>query len=190
MTAMHERGATLLLVARGVIARALGQPGVMHDRPAWLQESGATFVTLTRLGSLRGCIGSLEARRSLLEDVSSNALSAALHDPRFTPLSAQELPDTCIAVSLLSAAAELVFESEADVHARLQPGIDGVVLQYGRARSTFLPQVWESLPRPQDFLANLKRKAGLSADFWHDDIRLSRYTVTCWKEADPGHVPA
>lgn len=188
MSAMHEQGATLLLLARDVIARTLGQPGVAHDRPAWLHEPGATFVTLTQSGQLRGCIGSLQAHRSLLEDVSSNALAAALHDPRFMPLSAQELPDTRIEVSLLSSATELQFETEAEVHARLQPGIDGVLLEYGRARGTFLPQVWESLPRPQDFLAHLKRKAGLPADFWHADIRLSRYTVTCWKEADQSHV--
>jgi hypothetical protein len=182
----ETRDTTLLAVARDAISQRLGAGGVDYVPPAWLQEPGASFVTLTQAGALRGCIGSLEAHRSLLADVRANAVAAALRDPRFPPLRAEELPQTRIEVSLLSAAEDMEIASEADAIARLRPGVDGVVLQFGRARGTFLPQVWESLPRPEDFLAQLKRKAGLPPDFWHDDIRLARYTVRKWREADAG----
>jgi AmmeMemoRadiSam system protein A len=151
-----------------------------------MHEPGACFVTLTQQGELRGCIGSLEAHRSLMQDVRANAIAAAVHAPRFVPLSVQELAQTRIEVSLLSATEELAFSSEQDALTQLRPGIDGIVLEYGHARGTFLPQVWESLPHPAEFLSHLKRKAGLPVNFWHEDIRLSRYTVTKWKEA--GHV--
>ncbi len=177
-----EQGSILLAVARDAIARQLGAAGVPYDTPAWLHDPGASFVTLTQQGQLCGCIGSLQAWRPLGEDVQANAVAAALHDPRFAPLTAAELSITRIEVSLLSAATAMQFESEQQVLAQLRPGVDGVVLQYGSARGTFLPQVWESLPQPADFLAQLKRKAGLPADFWHEDIALSRYTVTRWKE--------
>ena len=189
MSAGHpEQGATLLALARDAIARRLGLTGVAHDLPDWLQEPGATFVTLTREGRLRGCIGSLQPWRSLQEDVRANAVAAALQDPRFPPLPGAELVHVRIEVSLLSATSELAFRSEAEARARLRPGVDGVVLEYGRARGTFLPQVWGALPQPRDFLAQLKRKAGLAADFWHEDIRLSRYTVTKWREPEPLHA--
>jgi AmmeMemoRadiSam system protein A len=181
----ETEGAILLAVARDAIAQQLGVAGIEHElQQDWLQEPGASFVTLTQAGALRGCIGSLVAQRPLLEDVRNNAVAAALHDPRFPPLRAVELPRTRIEVSLLSTAQDMNIESEADAIARLRPGIDGVVLSLGQARGTFLPQVWESLPHPQDFLAQLKRKAGLPADFWHEDIRLARYTVRKWQEAD------
>lgn len=179
-------GEVLLAVARNAIAARLGVQGTGHDEHAWLHEPGATFVTLTQQGELRGCIGSLEPRRSLLEDVSANAIAAATLDRRFAPLQAHELPRTRVEVSLLSATTGLEFDSEVDALAQLRPAIDGVVLQFGQAQGTFLPQVWESLPQPIDFIAHLKRKAGLPADFWHEDIRLSRYTVTKWKEAGDG----
>jgi hypothetical protein len=183
-TQQEARGATLLAVARDAIAQRLGVSGASHEAQAWLQEPGASFVTLTQQDALRGCIGSLAAHRPLLEDVRANAVAAALRDPRFPPLRAQELPRIRIEVSLLSEAADMEFESESQAISLLRPGTDGVVLQFGHARGTFLPQVWEALPRPEDFLAQLKRKAGLPADFWHEDIRLSRYTVTKWKESE------
>ncbi len=179
-----ERGETLLKLARDAIACHLGEPGVGHEIKHWMHEPGACFVTLTQGGELRGCIGSLEAHRSLMQDVRANAIAAAMHDPRFVPLSVQELAHTRIEVSLLSQTEDMAFSSEQDALAKLRPGVDGIVLEYGQARGTFLPQVWESLPRPADFMAHLKRKAGLPASFWHEDIRLSRYTVTKWKEAD------
>jgi len=181
-----ERGITLLAVARDAIARHLGVTGNEPAMAGWLEEPGATFVTLTQQGVLRGCIGNLQAYRSLREDVAGNAVAAAMRDPRFQPLPAHELPHTRIEVSLLSGLSALMFDSEAAALAQLRPGVDGVVLEFGAARGTFLPQVWDALPRAQDFLAQLKRKAGLPADFWDDDIRLRRYTVTKWLEPAGG----
>jgi len=181
-TVKQVRGDILLAVARNAIARQLGEPGVSCDSPSWLDEPGASFVTLTQQGKLRGCVGSTEAYRPLGEDVSANAIVAALRDHRFSPLKAQELAHTRIEVSLLSSPEEIQFDSETNDLAQLRPGVDGVLLQYGSACGTFLPQVWESLPHPADFLAQLKSKVGLPADFWHEDVRLSRYTVNKWKE--------
>lgn len=178
------RGVTLLKVARDAISLHLGEPGHPHAIQSWLHEPGACFVTLTQQGELRGCIGSLEAHRPLVDDVRANAVAAAVRDPRFVPLSVQELALTRIEVSLLSASEPIAFSNERHALSLLRPGMDGVILEYGHARGTFLPQVWESLPHPADFLSHLKRKAGLPASFWHEGIKLSRYTVIKWKEAD------
>ncbi|TXT38423.1 MAG: AMMECR1 domain-containing protein [Comamonadaceae bacterium] len=175
-------GPTLLALARAAISTALGQPLQADASAPWLQEPGACFVTLTQRGQLRGCIGSLQARRSLLADVRANAVAAALQDPRFAPLGLTELAHTRIEVSLLSAMQPLVFADEADALAQLRPGVDGVVLEYKSYRSTFLPQVWEQLPDAVDFMAHLKQKAGLPPDFWAAGVRLQRYTVTQFKE--------
>ena len=180
-----DRGPTLLALARASIAQALGFPRAEGDLPPWLQEPGASFVTLTQNGQLRGCIGSLAAHRPLGEDVRANAVAAALRDPRFPALTATELARTRVEVSVLSAMQPLAFSSEADALAQLRPQVDGVVLEYGAHRGTFLPQVWEQLPTPKEFMAHLKRKAGLSADFWADGVRLQRYTVEKWKEDGP-----
>ncbi|MDE2405098.1 MAG: AmmeMemoRadiSam system protein B [Sphingomonadales bacterium] len=178
-----DAGAVLLRRARAAIARRLGLPAG-DDTPAadWLDANAATFVTLTRDGHLRGCIGSLVAHRPLRDDVADNACKAAFDDPRFPPLTAEELPRVRVEVSLLSPQEPLRFTDEADARARLRPGIDGVVLTCGRHRGTFLPQVWEQLPTPQAFLDGLKRKAGLPGDFWSPDLALSRYTVRKWQE--------
>ena len=178
------RGATLLSIARAAISSALGRTLAAADDAAWLQDLGACFVTLTQRGQLRGCIGTLEQRRSLLDDVKANALAAALRDPRFAPLSAAELADTRIELSLLSPLQAIHFDSEAHALAQLQPGIDGVVLEFERYRSTFLPQVWEQLPTASEFIAQLKHKAGLPPDFWAHRVRLQRYSVSKWQEAD------
>lgn len=173
-------------------AAAHAAPGVAAHA-AWLDAPGASFVTLTSGrapgGALRGCIGSLEARRPLREDVEANAVAAALHDPRFAPLTARELDDTVVEVSVLSAPAALPAADEAELLARLRPGVDGVVLSACGRRATFLPQVWEQLPDPADFLARLRRKAGLPADYWGRDVIVETYTVTAWQEAAPGVVP-
>ncbi len=179
------RGETLLAVARNAIATRLGEPGISHEDHPWLHDPGATFVTLTQQGMLRGCIGSLEPHRSLLEDVSANAVAAATRDYRFSPLQASELGRTRIEVSLLSVTQPIEFDSQARALEQLRPGEDGLVLQYGQQRGTFLPQVWEQLPRAEDFLAALKHKAGLPADFWSPELQLSRYTVQKWKEPEP-----
>lgn len=181
------RGRVLTQLARASIARALGEPVQAPPHPEWLNTPGAVFVTLTRGGELRGCIGSLEARRSLGEDVEENARLAAFADPRFPPLSRAELADTQIEVSVLSPAEPIDFCDEADALRRLRPGVDGVILEYGRHRATFLPQVWRQLPDPRDFLAHLKRKAGLPADFWHPELRLYRYTVEKYEEDANAH---
>ena len=187
-----EQGRLLVALARDAIARKLGlsrlyplsdgKPSASQPQPAWLDEPGAVFVTLTRHGDLRGCIGSLEARRPLLEDLRANALAAAFGDPRFPPLGEEELDGIQVEVSILSRPEPVGFRDEADLLARLRPGIDGVILEHGWHRATFLPQVWEQLPEPRQFLAQLKRKAGLASDFWADDIRISRYGVEKFKE--------
>ena len=189
---MHaDAGTTLLPIARAAIASALGQPhGPVAEDAAWLRQPGATFVTLTQRGELRGCIGSLQARRPLLEDVKANAIAAALHDPRFPPLAPAELAFTEIGVSLLSPMQVLAVDGESEALAALRPGIDGVVFEFGHRRSTFLPQVWEQLPDPRAFMAHLKQKAGLPASFWDRGVRLQRYTVEKWTEPAMAHGPA
>ena len=169
-------------IARAAIARALNVADSADETAPWLAEPSATFVTLTQEGQLRGCIGSLQAHRPLLDDVKSNAVSAALHDTRFMPLGAEELDRTRIEISLLSPPQAMTFRDEADALAQLRPDVDGVIFQYGHYRSTFLPQVWEQLPQPQEFMAHLKQKAGLPAVFWSPEVKLSRYTVEKWKE--------
>ena len=179
-------GPLLLGRARAAIARELGYPtDPIPDTPV-LSEPGASFVTVTRAGALRGCIGSLQARRSLREDVDSNAIAAAFRDPRFPPLSRDEFADLRIEVSLLSDPQPMSFRDEADALAQLRPGIDGVILSSGYRQATFLPQVWESLPEPRDFITQLKRKAGLRDDFWSPDVMLARYQVRKFKEVSDG----
>jgi AmmeMemoRadiSam system protein A len=182
----EQVGATLLALARGAIANELGiedaPAGTTDDDAPWLAEPGATFVTLTQDGRLRGCIGSLVARRQVVVDVRSNAVAAAFSDPRFPALAAVEYERTRVEVSLLSEPQPLAFGSEDEALANLRPGVDGVILEFAAWRSTFLPQVWEQVPDPATFLAHLKRKAGLPANFWHEEMRLQRYTVTKWKE--------
>lgn len=177
-----DAGATVLPIARAAISTALGRPHAAAEDALWLQELGACFVTLTQHGQLRGCIGTLEARRSLLADVKANAVAATLHDSRFSPLPVCELDDTHIEVSLLSPLQAMRFDSESHALAQLQPGIDGVVFEFEQYRSTFLPQVWQQLPTPGNFLAQLKQKAGLPRGFWAEGVRLLRYTVIKWKE--------
>jgi AmmeMemoRadiSam system protein A len=183
---MPENPGTILLpIARDAIAKALGKSGdgVAESSP-WLHEKGASFVTLTQQQQLRGCIGTLEAHRSLLLDVKANAYAAAFRDPRFSPLTAAELDGTEIEISLLSAMQPLQFSGEHDALAQLQPSIDGVLFEFGTYRSTFLPQVWEQLPDADEFMARLKYKAGLHPSFWDDEVKLYRYTVSKWKEKD------
>jgi AmmeMemoRadiSam system protein A len=178
-------GINLLVLARNTIGERFGlTPQPLVEPPEWRQP-GASFVTLTQRGQLRGCIGSLEAHRPLAEDVAANACAAAFRDPRFKPLTADELAHTRVEVSLLTPAQPLPCRDEADALAQLQPHIDGVILSAGRHRATFLPQVWEQLPDPAAFLAQLKRKAGLAADYWSPDLRLERYTVEKWRESTP-----
>jgi len=182
-------GEVLPSLARAAIASRFGLWFEHHMDTVLLNEHGATFVTLTQAGNLRGCIGSLQAFRPLHDDVKANAIAAAFSDPRFKPLSATEYNEICIEVSLLSALSAMTVSDEDDAMAQLRPGVDGIVLQCGDKRGTFLPQVWESLPEPRRFLQELKRKAGLPADFWSVEIRLYRYHVDKWSEDQgPGGV--
>lgn len=177
-----DQGAILLTLARNAIAQRFGAPTRPVIEPPWLDEPGATFVTLKKHGKLRGCIGSLHARRPLGQDVCQNALAAAFEDRRFPRLTSPELTDTRIEVSLLSPLQPLEFKDEEDALARLRPGIDGVVVEAGNRHATFLPQMWEQLPQPREFIAHLKRKAGMEETSWPHDIKISRYTVEKWKE--------
>ena len=126
-----------------------------------LEEKGASFVTLTQDGRLRGCIGSIVAHRSLLEDIIQNARSAAFKDPRFMPLSEDELSSTRIEVSLLSEPQVLLYEDSNDLKRKIHAGVDGVILRDGNHQSTFLPQVWEELTEFETFFSHLCQKAGL-----------------------------
>lgn len=180
-------GQTLLRLARCAIAEQLElstaeQKLDLDSLPAIFQQPAATFVTLTKQGQLRACIGSLIARRPLARDVCDNACSAAFRDPRFPPLSADEFPHVRVEVSLLSCPTPLTVVDEADACRQLQPGIDGLILSASGHHATFLPQVWEQLPTPELFLQHLKTKAGMAADYWDRDLKLERYTVQKWKE--------
>lgn len=176
-----EQGTRLVRLARAALNAAVGAPVSAEPPVADLQAPGAAFVTLTQAGQLRGCIGSLQARRPLAEDVRDNAVAAALHDPRFAPVSASEAPALRVDVSVLTPARPLPFVNQAHALWQLQPGLDGVVFEcshQGRLfRSTFLPQVWEQLPNVVTFMAHLKAKAGLPQDFWSPEVRLSIYRV-------------
>ena len=176
MAELAERGAVLIAIARRAIEapEALAPGAWEHD---WLRRPGASFVTLRLEDELRGCIGSVDARRLLGDDVAANARAAAYRDPRFPPVSGEERARLAVEVSVLSAREPLAAASEAQACALLRPGIDGVYFEYGHLAATFLPQVWSGLPEPLDFLGELRRKAGLPPRFWHPDVRLSRYTV-------------
>lgn len=179
-----ELGTALLQLARGVIAGRFGTPPAeVPDLPE-LREPGATFVTLMQGDRLRGCIGSLAACQPLADNVRDNACNAAFRDPRFPPMSSREWAQTRVEVSLLTRPEPVQFKDEGDALAQLRPGIDGVVFAAGGRRATFLPQVWEQLPDRHDFMAHLKLKAGLPADYWGEDVALERYQVQKWKEED------
>jgi AmmeMemoRadiSam system protein A len=179
-----DQGETLLHLARAAIGRELGFRSHDLPRTAWLEEPGATFVTLMLDGQLHGCIGTLEACRPLIDDVCQNAVSSAFRDPRFPPLTKDEFADVLVEVSLLSKPQLISHSSEEEALAQLSPGQDGVIFEYGHYRSTYLPQVWAQLPDPKSFIANLKSKAGLPASFWSDEVRLSHYTVQKWREGE------
>jgi AmmeMemoRadiSam system protein A len=166
------------------LARASIRQGVQAGRPLHvvleklaeeLLVPRASFVTLEKNGRLRGCIGSLEAWRPLAIDVAENAFAAAFRDPRFPPVQSEEVEELEIHLSLLTMPIAMTFSSEIDLLAQLRPGVDGLILSDGPCRGTFLPSVWSELTTPQLFLAQLKRKAGLAADYWSPGVRIWRY---------------
>ena len=183
-TLPRDAGRVLLPLARTAIANQLGMSWQENETPQWLQQYGACFITLTRDTKLRGCVGTLRPHRALAEDVKANAVAAAFRDPRFPPVAAGEFPVVALEISVLSAVEPMRFDDEADALRQLRRGIDGLVFEYGYHTSTFLPQVWEDFKEPTEFVAHLKYKAGLPPDFWDKDVRLSRYTVFKWREAD------
>ena len=146
-----------------------------------LRAPRATFVTLKKQGRLRGCIGTVTAHRPLVTDVVENAYAAAFRDHRFPPLQSDETSVTTLSISLLGVPSAMSFESEADLKSQLRPGIDGLIIQDGKRRGVFLPQVWEGLPEANVFLAHLKHKAGMAADHWSDDFAAWRFTSTTTK---------
>ena len=127
----------------------------------WLEEKGAVFVTINEFNQLRGCIGSIIAHQSLLDDIIANAKSAALNDPRFKPLNKSELDTIEIEVSLLTPPKPLPYSDIADLKKKIRPEVDGVILQYSGYQATYLPSVWEQLPIFEEFFATLCQKAGL-----------------------------
>ena len=182
-------GLALLTGARASIAEVLGLKAPARIDHPRLRQSGASFVTLhDARGDLRGCIGQLEAWRPLGEDVHHNALAAAFGDRRFSPLTAAEFPQLHIEVSVLAPMQPLpASATAAQAAGRLQPGLDGVLLEWRGQRGTFLPQVWAQLPDAVDFLRALRQKAGLPPDFWAADIQLWRYQVTAFEEPRHAH---
>ncbi len=185
-----EERAILLKTARASIRHGLdqGQPINISpaDYPKPLQVNRATFVTLHIGDHLRGCIGTMVAIRPLVADVAYNAFAAAFSDPRFPPLSRVEFDPLRIEISVLSPPEPMLFESEADLIRQIRPGVDGLILEEGSYRGTFLPSVWESLPEPRQFLQNLKLKAGLPADYWSDTVKIHRYRTESFGEESGG----
>jgi AmmeMemoRadiSam system protein A len=167
----------------GPAHRGDGGPLLAGLTPA-LQQQHAVFVTLTRSARLRGCIGTLEPVTPLAIAVADSAHGAAYRDPRFPPMRPDELERTTIEISVLTATRPLAAASREVLLERLRPGVDGLVLQDGRHRSTFLPKVWEQLPDPREFLAQLLAKAGLPADHWSPTLQLHRYGALTFGDGD------
>lgn len=163
-----------------------GEPLAIHPErfPAALREPRASFVTLKLNGALRGCIGCLTTETPLVENTAANARKAAFDDPRFSPLTWNEFEPLTLSISILGSPVYLPVDSEEHLLSMLRPGIDGLILEEGAKRATFLPAVWESLATPAAFLRELKRKGGWRPDEWSDDIEVYRYAAE--SIGDPG----
>ena len=161
-----------------------------RDQPKTLRTPHACFVTLRRIGGLRGCVGELEASRSLAESVADRAFHAAFRDARFGALRAEELHDLEIHVALVDSLRPLVFGDEGELCQQLEPAVDGVTLAAGAKRATFLPGAWRTLPDPKRFLAELKHRAGLPRDYAAAELHVSRFQVSTFSGAyQPGRAP-
>lgn len=183
-----EEKKTLLMIARQAIEKALSgedsPPLEGEGLPPVLLEPGACFVTLTKAGQLRGCVGSIRATQSLVKDVRDRAVAAALEDPRFPPVNPQELQELEIEVSTLTEPAPLSYVDSEDLIRKLRIGVDGVILKEGFRRATFLPQVWEKLPDPELFLSRLCQKMGVEADAWrYSKMEVEVYQVEKFTES-------
>ena len=173
-----KQGTALVHLARKTIFERLGmKPEEPEKDPAFSERAG-TFVTLTINGALRGCIGSLTADESILSGVKRNAVNAAFQDPRFSPLTTEEVTRIAVEVSVLTEPQPLTYKNAKDLLAKLTPHTDGVIIQKGLARATFLPQVWEQLPDKVAFMEALCTKAGLPPNAWeHQDLKVLTYQV-------------
>ena len=172
----------ILSIAKQAISDGLKQTNTLDkklllEKYPKLSHPKATFVTLTLHGALRGCIGSLVAHRSLLDDLIYNAKAAAFDDPRFYPLSAQEFLHVKIEVSLLSEPEVIEYSTTEDLKSKIIIGSDGIILEYGAHKATFLPQVWEQLPTFEHFFSHLCYKAGMDSDCLDVHPKISRYRV-------------
>lgn len=177
---LGAHGKHLLEIADQSIRHGLEQGAPLEldleVEPEALRNNGASFVTLkTQNKQLRGCIGAAAAHRPLASDVAMNAFSAAFKDPRFKPVSFEEYESLRLSISVLSPQSPMAIKSEQDLLSQLRPGIDGLMIADGAKRALFLPSVWEQLPDPAQFLAHLKRKAGMAADHWSTDFRANRF---------------
>jgi len=176
-----ERKILLRLARQSLEAAVRGEklaPLDWQTLPVSLRQPGATFVTLTRQGELRGCIGALEAHQPLADDVCEHAIAAALQDYRFQPVQPFELPEIAIEISRLTPPTDLAYDFPQDLAGLLRPGVDGVTLIDSWQRATFLPQVWEKLPDPLLFLGQLCMKMGAPPDHWRrKKLRVQVYQV-------------
>jgi len=180
-----HRASALRVARQTLLSRARrGKPPAIEvgSFPAPLQSIAPSFVTLTLDGRLRGCIGSLKAHRPLAEDILGNAVKAGFEDPRFQPVTEQEINVARIELAILSHPAPMRFADEADLLAQLRPGRDGLILQSQGRRGTFLPKVWDHLATPEAFLGGLKVKAGLARDHWAGDVQVWRYVTEAFAE--------
>jgi len=191
MLAPEDRSRLLHLARQAVTLAAQDRPLTrldLEDATPGLRDAGCAFVTLTRQGALRGCIGALEARQALAADVWEHAYAAAREDPRFDPVRPEELEGLHIEVSRLGSAVPLDVAPEQRL-AALRPGVDGVILRRGRTRATFLPQVWEKVTDPLEFLEMLCDKAGLPRSAWRDgDVEMLVYQVESFEEQPREHT--
>jgi AmmeMemoRadiSam system protein A len=185
MTIVPADRSELLRLARESIEAGL-QRGRLAPLPTTvlpsLSAERATFVTLRVDAALRGCCGSIEPRFALAEDVWRNAWASAFADPRFPELTRDEFSRLHVHISVLTPLVRLFVESEDELIASLRPGIDGIVLQFGASRATFLPAVWETFPDPSDFVRHLKAKAGWPGTFWSPQIHIWRYETESFGE--------
>lgn len=188
----EEERKELLRIARKALTDAVnGFPGKRPDPTKYTQalsEDGATFVTLTIDSKLRGCIGTLEAYQPLVVDVYEHAIAAGLQDYRFPPVQPNELPLIKIEISRLTKPQKLEYTTSEELIQKLRQGVDGVILSYGHYRATFLPQVWEKLPNPEEFLSQLSMKMGLSHNAWKEvPMDVSIYQVEEFSEPENHH---
>lgn len=177
----------LLQFARQAIQNAVcGEPTELlkiKSLPQRLREPGASFVTLTRHGKLRGCIGSIEPKYPLIEDVRKHAIAAALQDFRFPPIQPHELPGIKIEISRLTLPKDIIYNSSQELLKQIMPGVDGVIIIDGGRRATFLPQVWKKIPDKEIFLNHLCQKMGAPSDLWrHKLLTIQIYRVEKFEE--------